>query len=250
MIKKLLIFTLALLPLSLIAQEQRADSFDEPRHEQQNPSKNAQKEKKSDIFSGFSGGMMIHGGYLFADSPEKVFSNSGLGNSDYLSGLPKDGFTMGLGGTLRVHLIDHIHVGAEGFVSTMPMMSSGSSLRSGWGGAICDYYTDWGKVRPLIGLGIGGGVTQRLFVPKEAQVVTSTDSISYNASYTKTPFFYLDPYIGLEVGLKGHMSLLIRIDYLLPFGKAGSILTKDIKWGDFMSPNGPRLHIGVMFGKF
>ena len=69
---------------------------------------------------------MLHGGYLFADSPEKVFSNTGLGSTKYVAALPRDGFCYGLGGALRVHLLNHIHVGAEGFVSTMPLMKTGT----------------------------------------------------------------------------------------------------------------------------
>ena len=203
----------------------------------------------SGIFTGFSGGMMLHGGYLFAKDPTQVFSNTGLGSFDYVKNLPKDGFCMGLGGTLRAHLINHIHLGAEGFVSTMPLMRTGSNVRTGWGGAMCDFYTDWGKVRPLIGLTVGGGVMKRLFVP-DAPTVTSADSeTNYNASYTKTPFFLLDPYIGMEIGLTNHMALIIRIDYMLPFGTSKSKLTPNVDWGNFMTPSGPRLYVGLMFGK-
>ncbi len=203
----------------------------------------------SGIFTGFSGGMLLHGGYLFSKDPTQVFSNTGLGSFDYVKNLPKDGFCMGLGGTLRAHLINHIHLGAEGFVSTMPLMRTGSNVRTGWGGAMCDFYTDWGKVRPLIGLTVGGGVMKRLFVP-DAPTVTSADSeTNYNASYTKTPFFLLDPYIGMEIGLTNHMALIIRIDYMLPFGTSKSKLTPNVDWGNFMTPSGPRLYVGLMFGK-
>lgn len=232
-------------------REDNRQSENEQRENAQRESE--QKEKKSSgIFTGFSGGMMVHAGYLFSDDPRKVFSNSGLGSEDYVKGLPQRGFCYGIGGALRIHLIDHIHVGTEGFVSTMPLMGTGSKVRSGWGGAFCDVYTTWGKVRPLIGMTIGGGSTSRLFVPKQAETVsyTAADSTFYNAAYTKTPFFLLDPYIGIEIGLKSHDAILIRIDYLLPFGKTSSKLTENVKWSNFMSPSGPRLYIGVMFGKF
>jgi hypothetical protein len=133
----------------------------------------------------------------------------------------------------------------------MPLMKTGSNVRTGWGGALCDFYTDWGKVRPMIGLGVGGGAMRRLFVPDQAQGVdyASADSTHYNASYTKTPFFYLDPYIGMEIGLGGHMAIMIRIDYMLPFGTTNSNLTGKVNWGNFMTPSGPRLYLGIMFGK-
>lgn len=275
--KQILILVLVILPLGLRAQEQEGYTYDEtaaygqpypsggqqqpqqyqqeyqqPRQEAQQQEETKKNKKGSRVFTGFSGGMMLHGGYLFSDDPRKVFSNSGLGDESYVKGLPKHGFTLGLGGALRIHLLDHIHVGAEGFVSTMPLMGTGSNIRTGWGGAFCDFYTTWGKVRPLIGLTVGGGTMKRLFVPDQAKetLFMAEDSTFYNASYTKTPFFLLDPYIGMEIGLKGHTALLIRIDYLLPFGKTSSKLTDNVKWSNFMSPSGPRLHIGVMFGRF
>ena len=241
--KTILIGLLALLPLGLTAQEQEAADAAPAKETKTKKSRSA-----SEIFTGFSGGMLLHAGYLFSDSPDKVFSNTGLGSPDYIKALPKDGACFGLGGALRCHLINHIHLGAEGYVSTMPLMKTGSNIRTGWGGALCDFYTNWGKVRPMIGLGVGGGAMRRLFVP-DSPAVTSADSTHYNASYTKTPFFYLDPYIGMEIGLNGHMAIMIRIDYMLPFGTTNSNLTGKVNWGNFMTPSGPRLYLGIMFGK-
>ena len=59
----------------------------------------------------------------------------------------------------------------------------------------------------------------------------------------------MDPYIGMEISLADHMALLIRIDYMLPFGKTGSKLSQDVKWSNFMTPSGPRLYLGLMFGR-
>lgn len=255
MIKRFILYFFAILVSGITARAQEAysnDSVPQPSagQTQQSPAEQQKEKKKaSDIFTGFSGGMMIHGGYLFSDDPRKVFSNEGLGSDDYVKGLPKRGFCYGIGGALRIHLINHIHIGGEGFVSTMPLMGTGSSVRSGWGGAFCDVYTTWGKVRPLIGMTIGGGSMSRLYVPDKAAIVTTSDSTFYNASYTKTPFFLLDPYIGIEIALKSHMALLIRIDYMLPFGKSKSRLADNVKWSNFLSPTGPRLYIGFMFGR-
>jgi len=243
--KQFLILVLALLPLGLMAQEQEtADA---------QPAKEKSSKGGSPVFTGFSGGMMLHIGYLFSSDPTKVFSNSGLGSESYVKSLPKDGVCLGLGGTLRVHLLDHIHLGAEGFVSTMPLMRTGSNVRTGWGGVMCDYYGTWGKVRPMIGMSVGGGVMKRLYVPEEVPYVFSGDSSTvYNSSFVKTPFFYMDPYVGLEINLNSHMAILIRIDYMLPFGRSKSGLAgigNDVKWSNFMTPSGPRLYVGVMFGK-
>lgn len=204
------------------------------------------------FFSGFSGGMLLHGGYLFADDPTKVFSNTGLGNPEYVKGLSKSGFCYGLGGTLRIHLLNFIHLGAEGYVSNMVIAGgTGSNVRTAWGGAMCDVYMSWGKVRPLAGLGIGGGAMKRLYVPDQAPVAygNTGEETNYNASYIKTPFFYLDPYIGMEIGLGNHIALMIRLDYMLPFGRTNSPLAGDVQWSNFMTPSGPRLYIGILFGK-
>ena len=207
------------------------------------------------VFSGISGGMMLHIGYMFSDDPRKIFSNAGLGNAEYVKNLPKDGCALGLGGTMRVHLLNHIHVGAEGGMSIIPFGGHGN-IRIGYGGALCDGYLTLGKTRPLIGLSLGGGVMKRLYLPEEPYTYVpegTTDTTVYNASYTQTPFFYLDPYIGIEVDIATNIALLIRVDYMLPFGRTGSSLTditKNINWSNFMTPTGPRLYIGFMFGKF
>lgn len=247
--KTLLIVCLVLLPLCLMAQAQESEASATPEVKKEKKQKSALQ-----VFTGFSGGMMLHAGYLFSDDPRKVFSNTGLGSSDYVKGLPKSGVAIGLGGTLRVHLINHIHLGAEGGMSSMPLRGTGS-IRAGWGGAICDVYATWGKVRPMIGLGVGGGVMKRLFVPKDPPlqyVPEEGDTIIYNASYTKTPFFYMDPYVGLEIDINRNMAILLRLDYMLPFGRTKSGLAKlkdDVKWSNFMTPTGPRLYVGIMFGK-
>jgi hypothetical protein len=100
-----LILVSALLLPGLTARAQ--EDADTPQEVKAKKSRSA-----SGFFTGFSGGMMLHGGYLFAKDPRYVFSNTGLGSPDYVKNLPNDGFCMGLGGTLRAHLINHIHLGA------------------------------------------------------------------------------------------------------------------------------------------
>ncbi|MBQ8940070.1 MAG: hypothetical protein IJ047_07585 [Paludibacteraceae bacterium] len=243
--KQWILVVLALLPLSFTAQGQEADAA--PAQEKKSGSK---------VFTGISGGMLLHAGYLFSDDPTKVFSNTGLGSADYVKNLPRAGAAFGLGGMLRIHFINHIHLGGEGHMSTMPLMNTGSNIRTGWGGAFADFYANWGKVRPMIGLSVGGGTMKRLYVPDQKPVEnpgsTPQESTTYNSSYVKTPFFYMDPYVGLEISLTNHIALMIRIDYMLPFGRTSSGLTNlgnDVKWSNFMTPSGPRLYVGVMFGQ-
>ncbi|MCQ2311351.1 MAG: hypothetical protein MJZ64_06355 [Paludibacteraceae bacterium] len=200
--------------------------------------------KSNGIYTGFSGGMMLHIGYAFAKSGDEMFHNGSLENK---SGIPKGGVTLGIGGALRIHLLDHVHVGVEGGVSTMPL-ENGSSIRNGWGGAICDYYGVAGKAKLFIGGLIGGGSQSRLFVPKGNEEVQG-DEVVYNASYTKTPYFLLDPYMGVEFAIAKHIDMLIKLDYMLPIGEKNTgIHTEKSNWRNFLAPTGPRLYIGFMFG--
>lgn len=272
---RILIIVFALLPLCLLAQRRSRDTYTPAPDEQTgqteqasydnsdynyndnsnnsnngnscNNNNKANKEHKK-IVTGFSGGMMIHGGYLFSKSPDELFRNGSL-TGEIATTLPRDGFTMGLGGTLRMHLVEHIHLGGEGHMSFMPLAASGTSIRTGWGGAMCDFYASLGNVRPLIGLVVGGGSTRRLYVPDEDSApVTDDDKMEYNASFTKTPFFLLDPYAGLEIAFE-KLALLIRVDYMLPFGKGNKGLADtEVNWSNFLSPSGPRLYIGCLFG--
>ena len=263
--KKTLLILFAILPLCLLAQRRSQDTYKpapdeqvQTAQDQSENNKSTRKTSKSDnseksdksgkkTLTGFSGGMMIHGGYAFSQTPNELFRNGSLTGAK-LGDLPKDGFAFGLGGTLRLHLLDHIHLGGEGHMSFMPLMSSGSSIRTGWGGAMCDFYMTLGIVRPLIGMTIGGGAVRRVYVPEDADDVTTGDNgMVYNASYSKTPFFLLDPYLGVEIAL-GKVSMLVKLDYLLPFGKDHDSLTPNVKWSNFITPSGPRIYVGFLFG--
>ena len=238
--KFLAILCLVLLPFSLVQAKDSEGS----------------SHSGSKVFTGISGGLSVHGGYLFASSPDLLFSNTGLGDATTWANLKKDGFCYGFGAQLRIHFIDHIHLGAEANISTLPLMSTGSNVQSMWAGGFCDFYGGWGKTKPLVGLGIGGGKTKKLYVPEVGGVDETTadgEKTSYNAAYTTTPFFYLDPYVGMETDF-GLLGLQFKIDYMLPFGNptgSGNLVdaAKNVSWSNFLSPSGPRLHIALLFGK-
>ena len=213
------------------------------KEEQTSDNKEDEKKTSNGIFTGFSGGCMVHIGYAFSNSPDELFRNGSLEN---VSGLPKDGVTLGIGGALRVHLINHIHVGMEGAVSNMPLMKNSSFVRNGWGGALCDYFGTVGKVQLFIGGTIGGGVSKRVYTANE-EIHTIQDETVCNASYTQTRFFLLDPYVGMEFSIHKGVSLLLKVDYMLPFGDKNSGI-KALNWSNFISPSGPRLYVGFMFG--
>lgn len=237
--RRLLTILFLLLPLCLRAQEQQ-------------PATPTPEAAKAPIYTGFSGGMMLHLGYAFAPTATALFRNPTLpADAD----LPTGGVTAGIGGALRVHLRNHIHIGTEGFVSTMPLMGTGSQIRTGWGGFLLDYFFTRGKLSPYFGFTIGGGATNRLYVPHSGEVVQGDDypdhagGAEYNASYTKTPFFLIDPYVGLEIAITPRISVITRLDWILPFGKHTSEWNgQSVAWSPYISPSGPRLYVGFMFG--
>lgn len=229
--KKILFIVLLILPLTVFGETEEVQSA------------------KKKVLTGYSGGMVLHFGYSFASTPAELFRNNSLEGNEPL---PKDGATLGLGGQLRLHLYNHMHIGGEGYMSLMPLAGE-SSVRTGWGGGLIDGYLTLGRLRPMIGLGMGGGSVHRLYVPSSLSgVVHWGDSIAANASYSKTPFFYVDPYIGLEIllGPARNKSLYLRLDYLLPFGNnKGDVADQSKTWSTFIKPSGPRLYVGIMFGK-
>jgi len=217
-----------------------------PERVESEKAKGQEGEKANKLLTGFTGGMKVHIGYSFAQSPDELFRN---GNLQDITTLSKDGVTIGLGGEIRCHLVNHVHLGAGGGMSMMPLAKSGSSIRTGWGGVLCDFYGQVGKAQLMVGGMVGGGANKRLYVPDASESTSSIDP-TYNASYTSTPFFLLDPYVGLECRLTKRISLVVQIDYMLPFGSDNSGLnTETVRWSNFLSPSGPRLYIGLLFGK-
>lgn len=212
------------------------------------------------IFSGIDGGITGHIGYGFAQDPKQMFGNATLESLEGIAqNLQKDGVMLGVGAFLKVNIIDHISVGAEANMSMMPL-KTGSSVRNGWGGATLHFYTTWRRLRPFIGAGVGGGVLKRNYVFENGIYVKDDqgNEVCYNASHTQTPYFYIDPQLGFEVKLAQMIGLLIKFDYMLPFGNqqksnisANDVLNeaKQIKWSNFLSPSGPRLYVGFLFGK-
>lgn len=74
----------------------------------------------------FDGGMMVHTGYLIDNIPALDYKASGM--------------SFGLGGVLRFHIGNHMRLGGEGYVSTLPQKRNGSFVRMGWGGMVTDFY--------------------------------------------------------------------------------------------------------------
>ncbi len=99
-------------------------------------------------YRGFSGGMMVHTGYL--------------GGGETFNGQNVRGVPTGIGGVARIHLGDHLRVGSEGYVTTLRYGSGDSHARIGWGGVLADWHWQLGRWAPYAGgtVGAQGGAAK------------------------------------------------------------------------------------------
>ena len=157
----------------------------------------------------FDGGMMVHTGYLFDNIPALDYKASGM--------------SFGLGGVLRL--------GGEGYVSTLPQKRNGSHVRMGWGGMVADFYWPIKRWAPYVGLCVGGGKTSTLLVLDGSDRDWEAET---NAVVHKEPFFFVNPYLGVEFALTDAVHLTLKADHLFPF-KAEAV------------PAGVRVYFGFVF---
>ena len=150
--------------------------------------------------------MMVHLGYLYGSNSKAPMT--------------MNGGTMGIGGAARVHLWNHLRIGGEGYVSTLPV----------W---MADAYWQCGKVFPFLGATIGGGAQRALYIAEGSQTDWQEEP---RALFRRQTYFMLDPFIGIEVAVSAHMHLTLRADYVLPIQRTG-----------LLAPHGPRIYIGMMF---
>ena len=179
----------------------------------------AQEDK---AIKGFSGGMMLHSGYL-----------SGCDNP---RGYNMQGTTFGIGGVARLHLTDHFRTGFEGYVSTMALkrdIAKGSHNKIFWTGLLADWYWQKGKFYPYLGVTVGGGMetSYLMFDGSSSDWQSEGDAV-----FRKEGFVAVDPFIGCDIALGEAVRLTFKTDWLFAIRKAG--LNK---------PYGPRLYIGFIF---
>ena len=175
------------------------------------------------IYQGFSGGMMVHSGYLSGgDNPFDINPS---------------GPTFGIGGAARVHLWKHLRVGFEGYFSTMGIdeepLSSGSFNKLFWTGALADFYWQIGKFYPYIGATVGGGMETAfyMFEGDKRDWEKPQESVLH-----KQPFMAIDPYVGVEYAIGEALRLTLKADWLLAINSDG-----------LNRPMGPRIYFGFIF---
>lgn len=186
------------------------------------------------VFQGYSGGMMLHMGYMLGTNPDAPTDAAGKSYS------PQGG-VVGIGGTLRVHLWRYLRVGSEGFVSTLnsgmsdqrKRLQPGSFTRMGFGGVNIDACWRKTKAWPYIGGAMGGGAIRSLYLVKGS----TSDWLQEEETYfNKQSFFYVTPYVGCDYCVSPKMHITFRLDWMLALNKRHLIM-----------PTGPRLYFGFMF---
>lgn len=191
-------------------------------------------DNKNIVFQGFSGGMMLHAGYMFGQDKHAPVSSDGQLCSP-------QGAAFGIGGCLRVHLWKHFRTGFEGGVSTMNsnttdcrnVLKQGSFIRTGYGGVLADAYWRIKKTWLYIGGSTGGGSVNGLYILDGDRNSWEQDA---NSTFHKQSFFYINPYFGCDYCLTDKVHLTFRCDWML-----------SIHHSELLLPTGPRIYFGFMF---
>jgi hypothetical protein len=179
-------------------------------------------------YSGFSGGMMVHTGWLYGGS---ITTTGGTGPyTRSLAGAP-----VGLGGVARIHFGRHLRVGGEGYVSTLNYGGKGndSHARIGWGGLLVDCMWQRGRWTPYVGGTVGGGSIKNLTLRNPTPL---DREVEVDASFRQYGFMLVAPFAGVEMALTEKIRLNAKVDWVVN-------LTN--RQADF--PTGPRFYIGISF---
>ncbi len=180
------------------------------------------QEKGNKIIKGFSGGMMVHAGYL--------------SGSDNPYGYDASGATAGIGGVAKIHLKNQFRVGFEGYFSSMGLKEDivdGSFNKVFWTGLLADRFWKFGKFYPYIGATVGGGMETSFYIFKGDKHDWLPEP---EAVYHKQPFFAVDPFVGVEYKVGEALRLTLKADWLLAVNSDG-----------LNRPMGPRLYFGCIF---
>ena len=182
----------------------------------------ASEHHETKAIKGFSGGMMVHTGYL--------------SGGDNPFGYDATGATFGIGGVAKLHLSKHFRAGFEGYFSNMGLhkgVSSGSFNKLFWTGALADCFWKVGKFYPYVGATVGGGMETAFYMFEGDKHDWLPEAA---AVYNKKPFFAVDPFVGVEYAVGEALRLTLKADWLLAINKDG-----------LNRPMGPRIYFGFIF---
>lgn len=181
--------------------------------------------------SGYSGGMMVHSGFL---SSSTVSFSTPDGSALGLGGMRIKGIPIGIGGALKVHFGKHFRVGTEGYSSNLKYGKHGSYEHIGWGGLLVDGVIPVGRWFPFAGVTVGGGGVKNVTVLQNTTGDFMLDDGT--TSYRRYAFMAVSPFTGVEFALTERVHLVIKADWLL-----------DVTSGQKDFADGPRIYAGFMF---
>ena len=173
-------------------------------------------------YRGFSGGMMLHAGWVVRGDMMVGSSTQSL-----------SGATLGIGGAVRFRFGDHLRIGTEGYTSSLGYGKWGSSLSIGWGGLLVDWSWKVGRLTPCVGATIGGGRVTNLTLTSNPALDTLPEE---QLSYRTYGVGVVVPFVGIEYPLSERMSLVAKGDWLFSLSSQ-----------EFDFPSGVRCYVGVMF---
>ncbi|MDR1592406.1 MAG: hypothetical protein LBS16_05945 [Prevotellaceae bacterium] len=180
-------------------------------------------------YCGFSGGMMLHTGYVHGRAFSLSHTDGSVAQTVQMKGAPT-----GIGGAARFHFGKHLRIGTEGYVSTLRYGQQESYASIGWGGLLADYQWTFGRWMPFVGGTVGGGTVKNLTLLEETPVDYVLEQSS--ASFRKYGFLALAPFAGVEFAMSKKIHLMFKVDYIINLNN---------RQNDFVT--GPRLYCGFAF---
>ncbi len=183
-------------------------------------------------FRGYSGGMMLHGGYVQSSA---FTVHSGPVSQDFQI----KGFANGLGGTAKFNFGTEHHqlrIGMEGFGTKVAYKPKPSYSRIGWGGMTLDYiFQSNGRVHPFVGCTIGGGGVKNHLLSEGSASDFEAETVGIMHKYA---FMTITPYIGMEISITQRVRAVVKADYL-----------NDISGHSPDFPKGVRFYVGILFSR-
>ena len=179
-------------------------------------------------YRGFSGGMMVHTGYLKSADFDLQTSSGSIIYTNSVEGMP-----FGIGGSARLHFGKHLRIGGEGYVSNLRYGVKGTTFSLSWGGVLVDCVWDLSKLWPFVGLTVGGGAVEHIMLQDEP---VNDFVVESNAVYREYSFMALAPMVGVEYAMNEKIHLTFKADYVINLSNPQA---------DF--PSGLRFFLGFMF---
>ncbi len=182
-------------------------------------------------YKGYSGGMMVHSGFLKSQSFSIISTDGSLENSYQQNGMPR-----GIGGLIKVHFgtdKNQLRVGTGGYSSSLKYSPNPSHSSVSFAFGQLEYAYIFNKINPIVGADFGGGSVKNFIMP---DVVADDFVEDDNMAYRKYKYIAIVPYIGAEFKITSSLYLLCKADYNIP------LMQREADY-----PSGSRVYVGFLF---